>query len=54
MPNRPINVISRKKFPEATLSNTTRKLLWFEIAKMLIAVLKSNFIVLFILIFGTL
>jgi len=39
---------------EAILSNSTRKLLWFEIGKMLIAVLKSKFIVLFIMIFGTL
>ena len=34
---------------EAILSNSTRKLLWFEIAKMLIAVLKHKFIVLFII-----
>jgi len=42
------------KCTEAILSNSTRKLLWFEIGKMLIAVLKSKFIVLFIMIFGTL
>jgi len=37
------------------LSNSTRKLLWFEISKPVIAVLKKNkFIVLFIIIFGTL
>jgi len=35
-------------------SNSTRKLLWFEISKMLIAVWKNKFIVLFIVIFGTL
>ena len=35
-------------------SNSTRKLLWFEISKMLIAVLKNKFSVLFIIIFGTL
>jgi len=28
------------KYTEAILSNNTRKLLWFEITKMLIAVLK--------------
>jgi len=39
---------------EAILSNSTRKLLWFEIIKMLIAVLKSKLIVLIIIIFGTL
>ena len=36
------------------LSNSTRKLLWFEIAKMMIAVLQNKFIVSFIIIFGTL
>jgi len=30
------------KYTEAVLSNSTRKLLWFENAKMLIAVLKKN------------
>jgi len=39
---------------EATLSNSTRKLLWFEITKMLIAALKNKCIVLFNIIFGTL
>jgi len=34
------------KYTEAILSNSTRKLLWFEITKMLIAVLKNNVIVL--------
>ena len=35
-------------------TNSTRKLLWFELSEMLIAVLKKNkFIVLFIVIFGT-
>ena len=29
------------KYPEAVLSNSTRKLLWLEIAKMLIAVEKK-------------
>jgi len=41
------------KYTEAILWNSTRKLLWFEISKMLIAV-KSKFIVLFIVIFGPL
>ena len=39
------------KYTEAILSDSTRKLLRFEISKMLIAVLKHNFIVLFIIIF---
>ena len=30
------------KYTEAILSNSTRKLLWFEISKMLTAVLKNN------------
>ena len=38
---------------EAILSNSTRKLSWFEIAKMLIAVLKNKFFELFNIIFGT-
>ena len=42
------------KYTEAILSNSTRKLLRFEITKMLIAVLKNKFIVLFSIIFGTL
>ena len=42
------------KYTKAILSNSTRKLLWFEITKMLTAALKINFIVLFIIIFGTL
>jgi len=42
------------KLTEAILSNSARKLLWFEITKMLIAVLKSKFIMLFFIIFGTL
>jgi len=35
------------------LSNSTRKLLWFEIANVLIAVSKNKFTVLFIIVFGT-
>ena len=43
------------KYTEAVLSNSTRKLLWFEIVKCwLNAVLKNEYIVLFIIIFGTL
>ena len=45
---------SNKKFTEAILSDSNQKLLWFEISKMLIAVLKDKFIVLSIIIFGTL
>jgi len=41
------------KYTEAILSSSTGKLRLFEITKMLVAVLKSRFIVLFI-IFGTL
>jgi len=33
------------KYSEAILSNSTRKLLRFEIAKMLVAVLRNEFIV---------
>jgi len=36
------------KYTEAILSNSTRKLLWFEISKMPIAVLRNKFIVSFI------
>ena len=42
------------KYTEAILSNSARKLLWFEITKMLIAVLKNKLIMSFIIIFGTL
>ena len=43
------------EYIEAILSNCTRKLYWHELSKMLIAVLKEDkFIVLFIIIFGTL
>jgi len=39
---------------QAILSNGTRKLLWFEISTMLIAVLRNKFIVSFSISFGTL
>jgi len=42
------------EYTEAILSNSTREMLWFEITKMLIAVLEKKFIVSFIVIFGTL
>ena len=42
------------KYTEAILSNSTRKLIWFEITKMLIAVKRNKFIVSFIIIFGIL
>ena len=42
------------KYMEAILSNCTWKLLWFEMTKMLIAVLESRFIFSFSIIFGTL
>jgi len=41
------------KYTGAISSNSTRKLLWFEVTKMLIAVLQNKFIV-YIIIFGTL
>jgi len=41
------------KYTEAILSNSTRKLLRFEIAKVLIALLINKLIVSFIIIFGT-
>ena len=47
-------VATQIKYTEAILSDSTRKLLWFEISKMLIAVLTNKFIVSFIIIFGTL
>jgi len=40
--------IFQLKHMEAILPNNTRKLLWSEISKMLIAVFKNKFIVLFI------
>jgi len=42
------------KYTEAILSNSTGKLLWTEITKMLIAVYKKLFTALFIIIFGAL
>jgi len=42
------------RYTVAILSNSTRKMLWFEITKMLIAGLKNKLIVSFIMIFGTL
>ena len=42
------------KYTEAILSNSTRKLLWLEITKMLIAVLNNKFVVSFVVFFGTL
>ena len=41
------------KYTAALLPSSTRKLLWFEITKMLIAVFLNKFIVSFIIIFGT-
>ena len=41
------------KIYDAISSNSTRKLLWFESAKMLIAVLTNKFIVLFVITSGT-
>jgi len=44
--------VSQTKYTKAILRNSTRKLLWFKITNMLIAVLKNKFM-LFIVIFGT-
>jgi len=41
------------KCTEAILLNNTRKLLWLEIAKMLIAVREKNFFASFVIVFGT-
>jgi len=49
-----INIFFKQKHTKAILSNSTQKLLWLETIKMLIAVFKNKFIVLFIIIFGTL
>jgi len=51
----PFSVLKYKYFFQikCNLSNGTRKLLWFELTKMLIAVLKSKFILSFVIIFGT-
>jgi len=47
--------VFRIKYTEAILAYSTRKLLWFEITKMLIAVsIKNEFIASFIIFFGTL
>jgi len=42
------------KYTEAILSNNTRKLLWLEITRILIAVLRNKFTLLFIIISGKL
>ena len=39
------NYLFRLKYAKAILSNNTRKPLWFEITKMLIAVYETNIIV---------
>jgi len=46
--------ISQIKYTEAILSNNTRKLLWFQITKLVIAVIKNRFIASFVVIFSTL
>jgi len=47
------NYIFQIKYTEAISSGSTRKLLWFEITNMLIAVFENNLRVLFIIIFGS-
>ena len=49
-----INTFFQIKYTEAILSNSIRKLLWFEITKMLIAVSGKKIMVSFITIFCTL
>jgi len=51
--NAEVGYIFQIKYTEA-ISNSTRKLLWFEISKMMIAVRRNKFIASFITIFGTL
>jgi len=41
-----INAFFQRKWTEAILSNSTRKLLWFEITKMLIGVFKKFIVML--------
>ena len=48
------NYIIRIQYTEAMLSNSTRKLLRFEITKMLMAVLTNKFILSFVIVLGTL
>ena len=48
-----ISIFFQTEYTEAILSSSTRKLLWFEISKVLVAVLENNFIVSFTVIFGT-
>jgi len=43
--NAKIYIFFQIKYTEAILSNSSRKLLWFEISKMLIADKKLNFFV---------
>ena len=52
--NAKIEYIFQIKYTAATISNSTRKLLWFEITKMVIVVLKNKCILSFVVIFGTL
>jgi len=40
-------IFFQAKYTKAILSNKNRKLLWFEITKMLITVLKNKFIVIY-------
>jgi len=49
-----INIFFQIKYTKAILSKNTRKLLWFEITKMLIVVSKNKSLVSFITICGTL
>jgi len=53
-PSYNINILFQIKHTETILSNTTRKLLWFEITKMLTAVSTNKFTGLCDTIFGTL
>jgi len=46
--------IFQRKYTEAISSNSTRKLLWFEISRMPTTVFKNKFVVSFMIILGTL
>jgi len=52
--NAKLKIYFSNKIYGSNLSNSTRKLLLFEITEMLTAVLRNKFIVLFIAVFGTL
>ena len=54
IPKAKCRIIFKEKLSAAILSNSTRKLLWFDVAYISSAAFWNNFIVLFTVIFGTL